>query len=543
MTDGLPEKEKIRQIAIYLFSFVTIIYLLSLSLPNIYSVDHYYQRYEVTRSIVEKFDISIPDSDEGVKGIDDRTYSLYGLGWSILAVPFYIAGKFIGRSPQNFVSILNLVAGAATVTLVFLFSVALGYSRRSSLIVSMFYGFGTFAWPMAKHPFDHTVETLFVLLSVYFMYLHSTKNAIIHLILSALCIGFAINTRLVSILSLPALLVMMGAGYDAKDRLAEYGKVFFRKIVIFMLVLLPFAGLVLWYNYYRFGSIFETGFQLLAAKTGIDFFSGTPFFTGLRGFLTSPGKGFFYYSPIAVFFFFAITPFFKKHCMPAIAFIVLILSYLLFLSRNKYWHGDWAWGPRYLLAITPLVILPITGLLDSVRWRKNNPFIRLPLYVVFALSLLIQISAVSVHYYNYFVKLRMDETISISAIRGAGVPMISEPPPGVYFEWKRSPILAQFRYVYEIGKGTWDNKSLQPIENKRGNFNFKSASAAGKRGEHPEIRADLEGIQALPPFWIFDLWWVYLYFLNKNYAGFIVVLAFLIGCTIYGYQMAKLSRR
>ena len=541
MPKGLSEGEIVRVTAIYLFAFAICIFFISIS--NVYVVDQHIQRYQVAKSIVEKCDVSIPDSTSSIRGIDGRSYSLYGLGWPILVVPFYTIGKFIGRHPENLMLLLNPMVGAATVTLVFLFSVALGYSRRSSLVVAMFYGFGTFAWPMAKHPFDHVVETLFVLLSVYFMYLHTAKHAIIRLIFSALCFGIAINTRLVSILALPALLVMMGAGCGANSSLAENTRVFFRKLVIFLSVLLPFAVLVLWYNYYRFGSIFETGFQLLAAKTGVDFFSGTPFLTGLRGFLTSPGKGFFYYSPIAIFFFFTIIPFFKKHRWPAITFIVLILSYLLFLSRNKYWHGDWAWGPRYLLAITPLVILPITGLLDSVRWRKNNPFIRLPLYVVFALSLLIQISAVSVHYYNYFVKLRMDETISISAIRGAGVPMISEPPPGVYFEWKRSPILAQFRYVYEIGKGTWDNKSLQPIENKRGNFNFKSASAAGKRGEHPEIRADLEGIQALPPFWIFDLWWVYLYFLNKNYAGFIVVLAFLIGCTIYGYQMAKLSRR
>ena len=520
MTDGLPEKEKIRQIAIYLFSFVTIIYLLSLSLPNIYSVDHYYQRYEVTRSIVEKFDISIPDSDEGVKGIDDRTYSLYGLGWSILAVPFYIAGKFIGRSPQNFVSILNLVAGAATVTLVFLFSVALGYSRRSSLIVSMFYGFGTFAWPMAKHPFDHTVETLFVLLSVYFMYLHSTKNAIIHLILSALCIGFAINTRLVSILSLPALLVMMGAGYDAKDRLAEYGKVFFRKIVIFMLVLLPFAGLVLWYNYYRFGSIFETGFQLLAAKTGIDFFSGTPFFTGLRGFLTSPGKGFFYYSPIAVFFFFAITPFFKKHCMPAIAFIVLILSYLLFLSRNKYWHGDWAWGPRYLLAVTPFVILPIAELLDSVRWRRNNPFNNFPLYVVFTLSFLIQISAVSVHFYYYLNQLQI-ENVQFTVVQAEGVPIIGEPPSEIHFKWMKSPILAQMNYMKRIGSEITNYRYV----------------------ELPQNATDIEKITAHPSMHVFDFWWVYMFYMDRSYKGFIALLVLLIVAGICGLRMMKFCRR
>jgi hypothetical protein len=125
----------------------------------------------------------------------------------------------------------------------------------------------------------------------------------------------------------------------------------------------------------------------------------------------------------------------------------------------------------------------------------------------------------------------MDKTVSINAIDGYGL-MIYLPPPGIYFEWKRSPILAQFRYVYEIGKGLWDNKSLQPSENKKVIIDPKSSSAAGKRGEHPEILADLEGIQVLPPFWIFDLWWVYLYFLNKNYAGFIVVLAFPNGKTI-----------
>jgi hypothetical protein len=542
MTDGLPEKEKIRQIAIYLFSFVTIIYLLSLSLPNIYSVDQYYQRYEVTRSIVENFDISIPYSKEGIKGIDDRTYSLYGLGWSILAVPFYIAGKFIGRSPQNFVSMLNLVAGAATVTLVFLFSVALGYSRRSSLTVSMFYGFGTFAWPMAKHPFDHVVETLFVLLSLYFMYLNVSDNKTKRLIFSSICLGVAINTRLVSILVLPPLLVMMGTSRGEKYCITEFDKMFLRKMAIFVVVLLPFIGLVFWYNYCRFGSIFETGFQLVATRTGLDIFSGTPLLTGVIGFLLSPGKGFFYYSPLTVFFFFTIIPFYKKHPHIAISFVMLIISYLLFLSKNINWPGDWAWGPRYLLPITPFLIIPIAELLDSDTWLANKSVLTGLVSGVFALSLIVQVAAVSVHFYNYFLQLRMDKTVSIRAIEGYG-PIIYLPPPGIYFEWKRSPILAQFRFVHEIGKGLWDNKSLQPFENKKGNFNFGSSSAAGKGGEHPEIRADLEGIQVLPPFWIFDLWWVYLYYLNNNYAGFVVVLAFLIGCTICGCQMVKLSRR
>jgi hypothetical protein len=518
-TEGMSEGENVRVIAIYLFAFVVCVYFISLL--NAVVVDQYISRYEVTKSIVERFELHIPEgSPTSIKGVDGRTYSLYGLGWSILAVPFYTVGKIVGRHPENLVLLLNPLVGAATVTLVFLFSIALGYSRRSSLVVAIFYGFGTFAWPLSKQPFDHVVETFFVLLSVYFMYLHTSKNAIMQLILSALCIGFAINTRLVSILALPALLVMMGAGCGVSRRFADNSKVFFRKVVIFMLVLIPFAGLVLWYNYSRFGSIFETGFQLLAAKTGLDFFSGTPFLTGLRGFLTSPGKGFFYYSPIAIFFFFTIVPFYKKHRWPAIAFILLILSYLLFLSRNIYWHGDWAWGPRYLLAITPFIILPMTELLDSIRWRKKTSFINIPVYVVFTLSILIQTLAVSVNFYNYFYHLQIDQNVQFIRVQGEGVSEINEPPPEVHFDWTKSPILMQLKDIKRIGTEITKYRYV----------------------ELPQNATDIEKIKSYASMNLFDFWWVHMYFVNRSYAGFIALAIFLIMTGVCGLQMAKFSR-
>ena len=519
MTKGFSEGEKVRIIAIDLFIFVFCIYVLSIS--NIYDVEQHGQRYQVAKSIVEKGELSVPESTISIRGMDGRSYSLYGLGWSILAVPFYEGGKIFGRNPENLVLMLNPLVGAATVTLVFLFSIALGYSRRSSLVVAIFYGLGTFAWPMAKHPFDHIVETFFVLLSVYFMYLHTSKNAIIHLIFSALCIGFAINTRLVSILVLPALLVLMGAGCGVSWCFMGSKKIFFRKIVIFMLVLLPFAVLVLFYNYYRFGSIFETGFQLLARKTGLDFFSGAPFLTGFRGFLMSPGKGFFYYSPIATLFFFTIVPFYKKHRCTAIAFILLILSYMLFLSRNIYWHGDWAWGPRYLLAITPYVILPITDLLDSFRWRKNFPFIKLSVYVVFTLSLLIQISAVSVHYHNYFINLQKDQNVQFTVVHAEGVPFIVEPHPEIYFTWMKSPIVSQMKEIKRIG-----------TEIK--NYRFVVL---------PQNATNLEKINAQPLMNLFDFWWIYMFYIDRSYKGFIMLMVFLIVVGVCGYRIIKISRR
>src|SRR4030067_2956213 len=520
MPKGLSEGGKIRVTAIYLVTFVTCVYFISLS--TFFAIDQYISRYEVTKSIAERFEVSIPEgSPTSIKGVDGRTYSLYGLGGPILAVPLYMMGKIFGHYPVTHVFLLNTLAGSATVTLVFLFSTALVYSRRSSLVVAIFYGFGTFAWPLAKHPFDHIVETLFVLLSVYFLYLHTSKNAITQLLLSALCIGFAINTRLVSVLALPALFVMMGAGCGVKYSLADYSKIFLRKMFRFISLLLPFAGLVLWYNNYRFGSIFETGFQLLAVKTGLDFFSGTPVLTGLKGFLASPGKGFFYYSPIAIFFFFAIIPFYKKHPWEAISFILLILSYLFYLSRNVYWHGDWAWGPRYLLVITPFIIIPITELLDSVRWRKKTYFLIIPAYMVFALSILVQTLAISVHFYNYFYRLQIDHNVPFTIAKGEGVPEVYEPPPDVHFTWTKSPILFQLKEIKRIGREIKKYRYVEPSPN---------ATVS-------------ENIEAYASMHLFDFWWVHAYFVNRGYIGFIALPGFLMMAGICGIQLIKYSRR
>src|SRR4030066_1564114 len=134
MIERLPEEKKVTPLSIYLFIFVVSTYMISISWPNLH-VDQYIQRYEITKSIVQRSYLSIyvPEG-YGIKGIDGKYYSLYGLGWPALAVPFHIVGDYVVGGPEKFVTVMNPVMGAASVTLVFLFSVALGYSRRSSLV-------------------------------------------------------------------------------------------------------------------------------------------------------------------------------------------------------------------------------------------------------------------------------------------------------------------------------------------------------------------------------------------------------------------------
>jgi hypothetical protein len=522
----LSEDNTVKSTAIYLFICIVSFYLISISWPNVHFVDQYFLRYEVTKSIVERWDLSIPDGYNGIRGVDGRTYSMYGLGWSALAVPFYIVGDFLGRGQENVVSVMNPVIGGATVTLVFLFSIALGYSKRVSLAVAFFYGMGTMAWPLAKQPFDHVVETFLILLSLYSLYIHISRKKISHLVMSAVSIGIALNTRLTASLVLPAMFILMAIGCFTNGLQKSSLRRFLKNMAVFLIVLLPFAGIIMWYNYHRFGSFFETGFQLFSTRTGLDFFSGTPFLIGMKGFLTSPGKGFFYYSPIAIFFFLAIISFYKKHPGIAVAFILIISSYLLFHSNLFYWHGDWAWGPRYLLAITPFFILPIAELLDSDRWIKKRslvilPIYVVPIYVVFALSIGIQIAAVSVHFNNYFYHLQIDQNVRFSLVNESGLPGVSGPPPEVYFDWTKSPILAQFKYIKKMGSQINQYRFV----------------------EIPRNGTDREKVKAYPSMHIFDFWWVYMYYISRSHAGFVGILVLLIVVGICGIRMGKLSRR
>jgi 4-amino-4-deoxy-L-arabinose transferase-like glycosyltransferase len=439
----------------------------------------------VARSIVERFDLSVP-AGMGVRGADGRDYSWFGIGSVILVVPLHITGKLIGVPPENLFIIMNPLVGAATAVLVFLFSFSLGYSRRASLYASIIYGLGTMAWYYSKDPGDHAIETFIVLLSIYFMYRYAIDKKVSHLLLSALSLGFALTVRPTTILAIPPLFILMIFCHLKKSDFKTTATLVIKNVILFSIALLPFVALNLWYNYCRFGSVFETGYTLMAAQWGVEFFAGTSLLTGLQGLLLSPGKGFFYYSPVAVLFFFSIRSFSKKHPVTALCFISIMIFYLLFYSTYTYWHGDWAWGPRFIFILTPFLIIPIAALFDSAMWQTKKTK-KMFIYAIFAVSLVVQLAAVSVNHNRYFSYLQIEEEVKFVVADGNGVPALKEPPPEIYFDWSRSPILAQAKFVHEmIGdlKNYWYTES---------------------------------------PMNPFDFWWLYEYLVKGTYSGFIAV--------------------
>lgn len=482
------------QIAVYLFIFFVAIYVLTTSVLNVHQFDVSIMRSEVVESIIERFDLAVPNGT-GVEGIDGRDYSWFGLGSALLYLPFCIMAKIAGVPIAVVVSILNSLFGAATAVLVFVFCISLGYSRRASLYTAAIYGLGTMAWYYAKDPGDHVLETFFILLAVFSMFRFVIYERNWNIFISGSLLGIAGLVRPSSFMVVLPLILMLAIHFADKHNYLHCCKVVAKYACLLFFSLLPFVSIFLWYNQYRFGSIFEAGYSLIAARIGVDFFNGTPFFKGITGLLLSPGKGFFYYSPITILFFFSFRSFWKKHMAVAICFISTIVMYILFFAKNQYWHGDWAWGPRYLFVLTPFFIIPTVDIIEA-KLRSQNNFAKALMSGLFLLSMLVQVISVSVNTYSYFMLLETEKHVKFTIAKGPGVQPIKGPVLSTYYDWRLSPILVQAEMIGRIIPKLYQIRNVSTRLNSETNSKVK--------------------ISNLPIMNCLDFWWCYIYYSSGN---------------------------
>lgn len=500
-----------RGISFYLFLFLLGVYLFTAEGNNIDSSDQQQVRFAVTESIIEEGDLSIPDG-MGVKGNYSKDYSWYGIGQPVLGIPFYLIGRFIGghEGAKWMVSVMNPLVVAASGTVLFLFVVNIGYAKKTALLITVFYAFGTLAWPQSKHPFDHPVEMLFVLLAVFYAQIFVKSSKTQHLLISSVSLGFAFLTRPPAVLALLPIFVFLS--YTRLENNFTMKRVLeaIKDCTIYSLAFAPFVLIQLWSNYVRFGSILETGITLMFQRAGLDFFTGTPFITGIQGFLISPGKGFFYYSPISILIFLSIQGFYKRNKGLTLCILGIAFSYLIFLSRNIFWHGDWSWGPRYLFVITPLLMLPVADIVER-NLREGKWTLRYMIIALFGISICVQIIGVSVDWNRYFFSLQVEKGVRYKSVGARDNPLLLEPPSGIHFEWDKFPIAYQAEAAIKIWKGLKDYKVV----------------------DEPEKTYTVqEALRYLIRFNVFDFWWLYALYtgtplyivlLELTLFGFIIV--------------------
>lgn len=278
-------------------------------------------QYEVAGSFVGQRSFMTVSGDYGwtVTGTRPGLFVPHGVGFSILLIPAALAGKFVGLNGGKVASAL-INSGFSLALVGFWYASAL--KKYSDVSVLRFIAIAICGMVLVygRMTFDVTAAAAAAMAGFYF----SLQG---RMFAAGLCLGLAILVRTDSLLLLP----LFWSDWKGMKKLA--------------VGLAPFVFIMLFLNWYRFGSPFLDGHGQDPA------IAIEPFKGGIPGLLLSPGKGLLYYAPLCVF-----ALFFQKDWKLWTPFALS----LVFHGMLHDWSGGTGWGPRFLFTTLPFMLLPLT---------------------------------------------------------------------------------------------------------------------------------------------------------------------------------------
>lgn len=393
-----------------LFICVLAGYLLSFNVDQPTHNGDWYIRYQVTCSIVERNAFYVhrysPDARVG-PGVDGRIYSQYTLGQSTALIPLYLLGRALaGVAHTNCDAVatpaivfltgktLDLILGTMLCVLFFATARLLRYTPRQSLTLTLLLAFGTALWPDVLTNLEHTMESLFLLAAAYaaLRYTVQRRQSRLWVAVMGLAAGLIFLTRIAGVIA-PPIFALYLLVLHRRRRLDAWRRSYLRDLALFAACVAPSVLINGVFDALRFGSPLRFG-------PYPDQSLGYPPWLGLPNLLLSPGKGLVWYTPALLLLVLAIRPFWRRYPLPAILFSLICGVYVLFYANVTYWHGDPAWGPRYLYPMLPYLILPLGEVLR--RWQAYRLAVRGLATGLLAASFLVQLAAVTVSYWRYW---------------------------------------------------------------------------------------------------------------------------------------------
>lgn len=340
--------------------------------------------FRTTLSLLEGHRGAVPPLPGGFaskQGIDGRQYAQYGLGVPLAAAPWCGLGRLIvpdeidfGEwlqsagpfSPPSEVALqaeadlaflrqwmvfFTFIIAAACVALVYVIVLRCGVPPPLALMSALLYAFASYQWQHGSTFFTEPLATLGLLAGVWALLRWRETGVWKWVLLGGVFWAYAILTRLDTLVTAPAALWLMSIapGNSGRIRLS----IDWRNWLIFGAPIVLVLISILLYNQYRFDSFFSTGYE--DQTEGIRF--ATPLLVGLHGFFFTPGRSLFLYTPPAVLAFWGLAPLWKRDRWLAGGLLLLVLGYLLVMSKWQNWAGGYDWGPRHLFQITPFLII------------------------------------------------------------------------------------------------------------------------------------------------------------------------------------------
>jgi hypothetical protein len=265
-----------------------------------------------------------------------------------------------------FVGMQNPLVTALTCGLVFVFAIRLGYPLGLSAALTFTFGTTTAAWQYSKHFLSEPVTGFFLLLAAYAAFVgvrqRVRRTGFTVVFLAGLCLGLAIGSKISTVIVVPGVVLYVLFPPHVDPAAGRPRQAAALRCLALLLGLGGPAMAVAAANYARFGDPLQTGYA--TSPHWFDFGR-----LGVPGLLYSPTKSVFLYTPIAVLSVVGFGAFWSRFPREAVLFAFVFAAHIVFYGSLTFWHGDVAWGPRYLVPTTALLTLPAGA---AVAWSGSE---------------------------------------------------------------------------------------------------------------------------------------------------------------------------
>lgn len=391
----------------------------------------------VRRGALDSNQVLWMGNQQGNIGPDGNLYTRKGLGMVLLAWPLVWAARvwpFVGLA--HAAMLLNPLLTAWTGALLFRTGRRLGWSRSLAISAALIFGLLTMAWPYTQSFFSDPVAGWGLFAAAYGLLAYAQSGRKLYLLGSGLAWGIAYLTRTINLMTLPIYAIgllsvlappFMQLGEDFPTRLRRAFWHYWRPVVAFTIPVVVMGLLSLWWNWVRFGNLWDTGY--VATET----FSANWFF-GLFGLTVGPARGVIWYNPILLLAIPGALWFWRRQRRILFLALALILVFFAVYAKWYMWHGGYSWGARFIVPTLPFLTLLAAPAWDALIGARKLGWPGVVVGMGLALaSLTVQVLGLLVPY--NLVQDRLAELVT---------PLFADV---TFTQWQYSPLVMQWQMV------------------------------------------------------------------------------------------------
>lgn len=352
------------KVYIAVFLFFLFVYVIS-ARGEVQNVDEL-TMFASLLNLMEKGTLAIDELSDLNENIDDRIgfygkdghlYSKYSPGTVLFGGVLYLLGDLVSPQLGGLLALyLNAFLGATGILCLLIFSDRY-FSLKTSLFVVFLIGLCSIWWYQSRGFGLETGGGTFLIMSLLLADLGKAGA-------STFLFSISLYFRTLNLLAWPIWgLSIMRAGR--------------RAIGTALIILLFFIGLLA-YNYARFDSITNFGYDNLGFTTPILF--------GLKGLFLSPGRSLILYSPVFILALPGVWKWIQIDKPLSVVLTCTVVVYICAVAAWVSWEGGWSWGSRLITPIVPLIGILIAPVIEAT-WKKQWIFIILIFFAVWGFGI------------------------------------------------------------------------------------------------------------------------------------------------------------